>query len=122
MPAYQTTKSMAQAILASDEVIQKRPEMVRKLVRATLRGMRDVMTDPKAAARDYIAAMPVHKGREAFVEETFKLYNSLVYPDQKVLGAMDAQRLTELQRFYVQQGVVPKESPLTDLYTNQFVQ
>jgi NitT/TauT family transport system substrate-binding protein len=32
------------------------------------------------------------------------------------------QRLTELQKFYVQQGVVPKESPLTDLYTNQFVQ
>jgi NitT/TauT family transport system substrate-binding protein len=122
MPAYQTTKSMAQAILVSDEVIQKRPEMVRKLVRATLRGMRDVMTDPKAAARDYIAAMPVHKGREVFVEETFKLYNSLVYPDQKVLGAMDVQRLTDLQKFYVQQGVVPKESPLTDLYTNQFVQ
>ena len=95
---------------------------MRKLVRATLRGMRDVMTDPKAAARDYIAAMPVHKGREAFVEETFKLYNSLVYPDQKVLGAMDVQRLTDLQKFYVQQGVVPKESPLNDLYTNQFVQ
>src|SRR5437867_2629464 len=30
--------SMAQAILASDEMIQKRPDLVRKLVKATLRG------------------------------------------------------------------------------------
>jgi NitT/TauT family transport system substrate-binding protein len=122
MPAFEYTKSMSQAIIASDEVIQKRPEMVRKLVRATLRGMRDVMTDPKAATRDYIAAMPVHKGREAFVEETFRLYNTLVYPGQQVLGTMDPARLADLQKFYVQQGIVPKEVPLADLYTNQFVQ
>ena len=31
--------SMAQAILASDEMIQKRPELIGKLVRATLRGL-----------------------------------------------------------------------------------
>lgn len=121
MPAYEYTKSMAQAILASDEVIQKRPELVRKIVRATLRGMRDIMNDPKAAVRDYVNAMPAHKGREAFVEETFGLYNTLVYPGQKTLGAMDPERLAELQRFYVKEGIVPKESPLADLYTNEFV-
>ncbi len=121
MPAFDYTKSMAQAILASDEVIKKRPELVRKVVRATLRGMRDIMTDPKAATRDYIAAVPAHKGREAFVEETFGLYNSLVYPGQTVLGQMDSQRLSDLQRFYVSQNIVPKESPLADLFTNEFV-
>jgi NitT/TauT family transport system substrate-binding protein len=121
MPAYEYTKSMAQAILASDEVIQKRPELVRKIVRATLRGMRDIMTDPKAAVRDYVNAMPAHKGREAFVEETFGLYNTLVYPGQKTLGMMDPERLAELQRFYVKEGIVPKESPLADLYTNEFI-
>lgn len=121
MPAYEYTKSMAQAILVSDEVIQKRPDLVRKIVRATLRGMRDIMTDPKAAVRDYVNAMPTHKGREAFVEETFNLYNTLVYPGQKTLGMMDPERLAELQRFYVKEGIVPKESPLADLYTNEFI-
>jgi NitT/TauT family transport system substrate-binding protein len=121
MPAYEYTKSMAQAILASDEVIQKRPELVRKIVRATLHGMRDIMTDPKAAVRDYVNAMPAHKGREAYVEETFGLYNTLVYPGQKTLGMMDPERLAELQRFYVKEGIVPKESALADLYTNEFV-
>lgn len=115
-------KSMAQAILASDETIQKRPELVRKLVRATLKGMADIMKDPAAAARDYANAVPQHKGKEATVEAVFALYNQYVYPGQKVLGAMDPERLAAVQKFYVKEGIVPKESPLADLYTNQFVQ
>jgi NitT/TauT family transport system substrate-binding protein len=121
MPAWEYTQSMAQAILATDDVIQKRGDMVRKVVRATLRGMRDIMTDPKAAVRDYVAAMPSFKGREAFVEETFGLYNQYVYPGQKVLGQMDAERLAQLQKNYVSQGIVQKETPVAELFTNQFV-
>ena len=115
-------KSMAQAILVSDETIQKRPELVRKLVRATLRGMQDIMKDPAAAARDYANAVPQHKGKEANVEAVFKLYNTYVYPGQKVLGAMDPERLAAVQKFYVKEGIVAKETPIAELYTNQFVQ
>jgi len=115
-------KSMAQAILVSDETIQKRPGLVRKLVRATLRGMQDIMKDPAAAARDYANAVPQHKGKEANVEAVFKLYNTYVYPGQKVLGAMDPERLAAVQKFYVKEGIVAKESPIAELYTNQFVQ
>jgi NitT/TauT family transport system substrate-binding protein len=121
MPAYEYTKSMAQAILAPDEVIKKNPELVRKLVRATLHGLRDVMTDPKGAVKDYVAAVPSHRGREPFVEATFQLYNMYVYPGQKVLGEMDADRLAALQKFYVAQGIVTKETPVHDLYTNDFL-
>jgi hypothetical protein len=35
---------------------------------------------------------------------------------------MDEQRLAELQKFYVANGVVPTAAPLKELYTNQFVQ
>jgi NitT/TauT family transport system substrate-binding protein len=34
---------------------------------------------------------------------------------------MDEARLNELQKFYVSNGVVPKETPAKELYTNQFV-
>jgi len=115
-------KSMAQAILVSDDTIQKNPELVRKLVRATLKGMQDIMKDPAAAARDYANAVPQHKGKEAGVEAVFKLYNTYVYPGQKVLGAIDPTRLAAVQKFYVKEGIVGKEVPLADLYTNQFVQ
>jgi NitT/TauT family transport system substrate-binding protein len=115
-------KSMSQAILASDEMISKRPDLIGKLVRATLKGMQDIMKDPKGAARDYVNAMPQHKGKEAYIEEVFGLYNTYVYPGQKQLGAMDPDRLAAVQKFYVKEGIVAKEAALSDLYTNQFVQ
>ncbi len=115
-------KSMAQAILVSDDTIQKNPELVKKLVRATLKGMKDIMANPKEAAKAYVAHVAAHKGKEASIEKTFELYNKYVYANQKVVGLMDEARLAELQKFYVSNGVVPKEAPVKDLFTNQFVQ
>ena len=121
LPADIYFKSMAQAILASDETIAKNPQLVQKLVRATIKGMKDIMADPKAATTVYVAHLPVHKGKEASIQKAFELFNKYVYAAQKVPGTMDEARLGELQKFYVTNGVVPKETPLKDLYTNQFV-
>jgi NitT/TauT family transport system substrate-binding protein len=121
LPADIYFKSMAQAILTSDEMIQKDPQLIQKLVRATLRGMRDIMADPKAATVAYVNHLPVHKGKEASIQKVFELYNKYVYAGQKVPGTMDEARLGELQKFYVTNGVVPRETPVKELYTNQFV-
>ena len=121
MPADIYFKSMAQAILASDETIAKNLQLIQKLVRATLKGMKDIMADPKAAAVAYVNHVPSHKGKEASIEKAFELYNKYVYAAQKVPGTMDEARLGELQKFYVANGIVPKEVPLKELYTNQFV-
>lgn len=121
LPADIYFKSMAQAILASDETIAKNPQLIQKLVRATLKGMKDIMADPKAATTAYVAHVPAHKGKEASIQKAFELYNKYVYAAQKVPGTMDEARLAELQKFYVTNGVVPKETPVKELYTNQFV-
>lgn len=121
LPADVYFKSMAQAILASDDTIQKNPQLIQKLVRATLKGMKDIMADPKSATVAYVAHVPAHKGKEASIQKAFELFNQYVYASQKVPGTMDEARLAELQKFYVTNGVVPKETPVKDLYTNQFV-
>ena len=121
LPADVYFKSMAQAILASDETIQKNPQLIQKLVRATIKGMKDIMADPKAATAVYVAHVPAHKGKEASILKAFEMYNQYVYAKQKVPGQMDEERLNELQKFYVDNGVVPKATPLKDLSTNQFV-
>lgn len=121
LPADIYFKSMAQAILASDETIAKNPQLIQKLVRATLKGMKDIMANPKAATVVYVKHVTAHKGKEASIEKAFEMYNKYVYAAQKVPGTMDEARLGELQKFYVGNGVVPKEVPLKDLYTNQFV-
>ena len=121
LPADVYFKSMAQAILVSDETIQKNPQLVQKLVRATLKGMKDIMANPKEAARVYADFVTVHKGKEASIEAMFAMYNKYVYLNQKVPGMMDEGRLSDLQKFYVANGVVPNAAPLKELYTNQFV-
>ena len=121
LPADVYFKSMAQAILASDDTIEKNPQLVQKLVRATLKGMKDIMADPKAATKVYVEHVPAHKGKEASILKAFEMYNQYVYAAQKVPGQMDESRLAELQKFYVTNGVVPKEVPVKDLYTNKFV-
>jgi len=113
--------SMAQAILASDEMIAKRPDLVGKLVKATLRGLDDVMKQGKGVVPDYIAGSPNFKGKEKFIGEVVELYTDYTYKGQKVLGEMDPDRLSKVQAFYVKEGIVPKAAPLNDLYTNQFV-
>ena len=56
---------MAQGIAVSDQTIKDRPEMVRKFVRAALRGMKDMMDDPDKAAGEFAEFVPEWKGREA---------------------------------------------------------
>lgn len=65
LPGSEVFESMAQAILASDEAIEKQPEVVGGVVRATLMGMRDIIADPRQAAATFAAAVPAYKGREA---------------------------------------------------------
>ncbi|MGE3245241.1 MAG: ABC transporter substrate-binding protein [Beijerinckiaceae bacterium] len=121
MPSDDVFKSMAQAILASDKTIKEDPALIGKLVRATLKGMKDIMTDPDGAAVDYVKAVPQHKGKEKAMAATFKLFNKYTYPDQKILGEMDEARLSALQDFYLKQGIVKTRTPVKDLYTNQFL-
>lgn len=121
IPSDKLFKSMAQAIIASDETIQKNPQLIQKVVSATLRGMKDIMADPAGAAVDFVKATPELAGKEDFVALSFKLYNQYVYGGQKVVGEMDEARLSSLQDFYAKEGLIKTKTAVKDLYTNQFI-
>jgi len=121
IPADRYFKSMAQAILASDETIRKEPELIRKFVKATLRGLADISRDPVAATADYVKAVPAYQGREKYVESVLRLYNATVYQGQPRLGAIDPDRVATLQAFYLNEGIISRAVPLNDLFTNDFV-
>ena len=121
IPSDTHFRSMAQAIIVSDKVIEERPEFVRSLVRATLKGLRDIMEDPAGAAIDYVKAVPQHKGKEKDMEGTFRMFTEYVYSGQNTLGEMDVERLTALQQFYLDQGIIRRSTAVDDLYTNEFI-
>jgi NitT/TauT family transport system substrate-binding protein len=121
IPSSKYFDSMGQAILASDQTIRERPALVRSLVRATLRGMQDVINDPAAAAATYVRAVPDRRGQEKQVQRVFELYKQYVYGGQRIAGEMNRDQLARLQAFYVKEGISQSAQPVDDLFTNDFV-
>lgn len=124
MPVDEVFPAMAQAIIASDKAIEERPEVVRGFVGAVLKAVADIAADPAQAAKDYVAAMPQHAGKEAEIEGILRSYATLVYPqgENQPLGSFDPERIAKVQAFYVDSGIVQTAVPVEDLYTNAFVQ
>lgn len=114
--------TMAQAILASDKMIAERPQTIRKVVHATLRGVQAIVDDPDAALADYIKATPENADNAQRIRRVFDYYKKYVFTPQKVPGAIDPKRLAKVQEFYLKQGIVQKKEPLDALYTNRFVE
>ncbi len=121
IPTDEFFPHMAQAIGVSDQVIKERPELVRAVVKAALRGMKDIMDDPDAAARDFVRFVPEWKGKEGAVRVAFNYYVKFVYPGQTVPGEINVERLSKLQDFYLAKGLIQRKSPVEDLYTNAFL-
>jgi NitT/TauT family transport system substrate-binding protein len=122
IPAETYFPSMAQAIATSDDMIKQKPEMIRKVVHAALRGMKDIMDNPDKAADEFVSFVPEWQGPKAQgVHYAFNMYAKDVYPGQKVLGEMNVERLTKLQDFYLEKGFIQKKTPVDELYTNEFV-
>jgi NitT/TauT family transport system substrate-binding protein len=112
---------MAQGIAVSDQIIKDKPEMVRKFVKAALHGMKDIMDDPDREADNFVRFVPEWKGKEGAVKFAFNMYAKLVYPGQKELGEVNAERLAKLQDFYLAKGFIQKATPVEELYSNAFI-
>ena len=121
IPTDQFFPHLAQGIAVSDKMIKDNPQMIEKFVRAAMRGMKDVMDNPDKAAEDFVKFVPEWKGKEGVVKSALNYYKNLVYVDQKKLGEVNADRLSKLQDFYLEKGVIQKKTPVDDLYTNQFI-
>lgn len=113
---------MAQAILASDSAIEKKPKVVGGVARAVVKAMTDIMNNSDSAADDYMKAVPAYAGKKGEVLAIMNQYKTKVYAGQKVPGAMNPEQLSDLQAFYIKEGIVRAPSPVADLYTNKFVQ
>lgn len=115
--------AMAQAIIASDKIINEKPDQVKKFVGATLKAMREIMDNPEAAAKTYVAAVPQHTGKEKVIEDIMRRYNKLVYPTANPadLGKFDEARMARVQKFYVDNGIVQTAVPIKDTFTNAMI-
>lgn len=121
MPSAHYVPSLAQAIVASDKIIKERPDVVRRFVQATLKAYVQIRDKPVEMAKAYVAAVPAHKGQEAFFGRVFTYYSKFVWANQKVPGMTDPAVFAKVQDLYYDLGVIQHKSKVDDLYTNEFV-
>ena len=121
MPALDYFPAMAQAIVSSDDTIRQKPQLVRAIVQATIRGMTFIMRDPAKAARAYAEAMPESAKDMDQLTRILENFVDRSYKGQTTPGVMDEKRLAEVQTFYVSQGLIERSTPVGELYTNEFV-
>lgn len=115
--------SMAQAVVASDDIIAKRPQALKGFVGALLKSVRACAADPAAAAKDFVAITPQQAGKEAEIEAILRRYAANVWPvaNPADLGRFDPERLAKIQKIYVDNELIEKAVPVPELYTNEFV-
>ncbi|MEL4072418.1 ABC transporter substrate-binding protein [Ochrobactrum sp. GPK 3] len=122
-PVDSVFPALAQAIIASDKTIEERPAVVKGVVSAVLRAIDDIEKDPAQAAKDYVVAVPRHKGDEAKIEAIMRSYVELVYPPagDRPRGTFDPDRMKKVQDFYVQNKIVRQAAPIEETFTNAFI-
>ena len=110
---------VSNGLVASEQVIRERPELVRAFVRAFLRGVADTLSDPDAAfeiSTRYVEGLSDNAALGKAV-----LQASLPYWQAEQLGHSDAstwERSLEVMR---QAGLLDRSLPVDELFTNAFL-
>jgi NitT/TauT family transport system substrate-binding protein len=120
-PTREFFPGMAQAILASDAIIAKRPKVVRGFVHGTLKALAEIIADPAAATDAYVAAVPQNADKKEQMVKVISQYAKLVYAGQSKLGEMNPEQLAKLQEFYLKEQIIRRSTPIGDLYSNDFI-
>ena len=103
-------------------MIAQRPEVVSGFTNAILRAVRYINENPSMAAEEYVGFMPQHDS-VAKIEGIMRAYSNLIYAEgvNQPLGTFDPERIAEVQAFYLEHGIISDATPVSDLYTNDFI-
>ncbi len=109
-------------IITNDKTILQRPELVRAMVSAVMRGLRDTLADPDAAFEISLKAVPEAGGDQAPVsraifDESVKLWQA----GESELGLSDPEAWAAAAVFMKEMGLIQVPVDPAELFTNEFV-
>lgn len=108
---------------ASESLLAKRPDDVRKFVRATLRGVEFTLAHPKEAIELSRSHIPGLKGAksEALALEVLNASAPLIRGSGGQLGKNDPQTWLRMASFMKDKSLIRKEVPADRAYTNDYL-
>lgn len=112
---------VANGLITNETVIKENPELVGRMVRASLKGLEYTLNNPAESfeiSRKFIPDMTDEDAptQQLVLEASLELWRS----DQ--LGLSSAQAWTDSASFMLETGLIEQAVEVDKLYTNQFVQ
>jgi NitT/TauT family transport system substrate-binding protein len=115
-------------IITAESLIKEQPDLVRGFVRATLKGMLDVIADPDAAFNTTLEFIPELKSADAKTQELQRkvLQATLPYWQSDAtakngLGFSDAKNWEATHTFMRDSQLLKSEVDVTKAFTNEFL-
>ena len=110
------------SIIVGNAFAEQNPDTVRKLLRATAKGYRDAMADPKAAAKSMAKYMKVPEDPEVLDRQVEATVLSTNAPPGKPIGWQEAADWQANLTLLKETGGLPEIKPLSAYYTNDYLQ
>lgn len=119
-------------LVTNDQTLKDNPDLVAKVVRATLRGIQDTIADPNAAFQESLKQVPEAGGANKdlqfkILQETVKLMQP--NPDDKSAkatipspGWTDEAVWQSTEDFLFDSKLITQKADIKEMFTNQFVQ
>jgi len=121
IPVVDYIDFVSNGLITNEQTIAQDPELVRGIVRAALRGLRDTLDDPDAAfgtCRRYVPEIDDDSAplQRAVLEECLNFWRA------DNLGYSDSAAWEASQAFMRQSGQIETEIDVSTLFTNDFIE
>src|SRR5882757_1375220 len=110
------------SIIVGNAFAEQNPQTVKKLLRATAKGYRDAIADPKAAAKTMAKYMKVPEDPEVLDRQVEATVLSTNAPPGKPIGWQEAADWQANLTLLKETGGQPEIKPLNAYYTNEYLQ
>ena len=107
---------VSNGLITNEETIAQHPDLVERLVRASLRGLRDTIKKPDEAfeiCKRYVPEMT--EAQLTVLKETIPFWQS------EPLGYSDPDAWDASQQFMLDVGLIDKETDVKEMFTNRFI-
>jgi NitT/TauT family transport system substrate-binding protein len=110
------------SVIVGNAFAEQNPDTVRKLLRATAKGYRDAMADPKAAAKTMAKYMKVPEDPEVLDRQVEATVVSTNAPAGKPVGWQESADWQANLTLLKETGGIAEIKPLSSYYSNDYLQ
>jgi putative riboflavin transport system substrate-binding protein len=115
------TRLVGNGVATAEETIQKRPDLVRRFVRALEKGIADSVANPSEALQISVEALPEAGGKNLATTKAV-LDASIALWKASHIGLTRLEDWQAMERFMREAGFIQKDVDVTKAFTNDYVQ